>query len=319
MRSGGGTGRRSVRAKAPGKVNVSLRVGPLRPDGYHSVASVYLAVSLFEEVTATTRDEPGITVSLSPESTLDLDELEIPLDESNLAVRAAALMAEVSEHPTGVHLEITKRVPVAGGMGGGSADAAAALVACDALWGAGLSREEIAHLAAELGADVPFALLGGAAVGLGVGDQLSPALATSRLDWVLVLADFGLSTPAVFRELDRLRSEEGLDAEDPVDVEPGILAAVRAGNPRELSHLLLNDLQRAAVSLAPELRDTLGWGDSHGALASLVSGSGPTVALLAEDPDAAALLADALAHRGSRAIAVHGPVPGARIVSDTLL
>ncbi|MGN6404849.1 4-(cytidine 5'-diphospho)-2-C-methyl-D-erythritol kinase [Sinomonas sp.] len=319
MRSAGGTGRRSVRAKAPGKVNVSLQVGPVRPDGYHSVASVYLAVSLFEEVTATVRDEPGITVSVSPESTLDVDELEIPLDERNLAVRAAALMAEVSEHPTGVHLEITKRVPVAGGMGGGSADAAATLVACDALWGAGLSREELAHLAAELGADVPFALLGGAAVGLGVGDQLSPALATARLDWVLVPADFGLSTPAVFRELDRLRSEEGVDAEEPTDVEPGILAAVRAGDPRALSHLLLNDLQRPAVSLAPGLRNTLGWGDSHGALASLVSGSGPTVALLAEDAEAAALLADALARRGTPAIPVHGPVPGARIVSDTLL
>ncbi|WP_415857133.1 4-(cytidine 5'-diphospho)-2-C-methyl-D-erythritol kinase [Sinomonas sp. G460-2] len=312
-------GRTSVRAKAPGKVNVSLRVGPPRPDGYHSVASVYLAVSLFEEVRATVTEGPGITVSLSPDSTLDVDSLEIPLDERNLAVRAAALMAEVSEHATGVHLEITKRVPVAGGMGGGSADAAATLVACDALWGAGLSREELAHLGAELGADVPFALLGGAAVGLGVGEQLSPALATERLDWVLVPADFGLSTPAVFRELDRLRDAEGLEAEEPSNVEPGILAAVRAGDAYALSHLLVNDLQRAAVSLAPELRNTLGWGDSHGALASLVSGSGPTVAMLTEDPRAAVELADTLSRRGAEALAVHGPVPGARIVSDTLL
>ncbi|MEA5456712.1 4-(cytidine 5'-diphospho)-2-C-methyl-D-erythritol kinase [Sinomonas sp. JGH33] len=319
MRSGSGGGRRSVRAKAPGKVNVSLRVGPPRPDGYHSVASVYLAVSLFEEVRATATEAPGITVSLSPESTLEIDELEIPLDERNLAVRAAALMAEVSERPTGVHLEITKRVPVAGGMGGGSADAAAALLACNALWDGGLSRDELAHLAAELGADVPFALLGGAAVGLGVGDRLSPALATERLDWVLVLADFGLSTPAVFRELDRLRAAEGIKAEEPVDVEAGVLSAVRAGDAHALSHVLLNDLQRAAVSLAPGLRDTLGWGDSHGALASLVSGSGPTVALLAEDAGSAAELAEALAHRGVEALAVHGPVPGARILSDTLL
>lgn len=319
MRSGSAAGRKSVRAKAPGKVNVSLRVGPPRPDGYHSVASVYLAVSLFEEVRATVTDGPGITVSLSPESTLDVDALDIPLDERNLAVRAAALMAEVSEHPTGVHLEITKRVPVAGGMGGGSADAAAALLACDALWGSGLSREELAHLGAELGADVPFALLGGAAVGLGVGEQLSPALATERLDWVLVPAEYGLSTPAVFRELDRLRAAEGLDVDEPSDVEPSVLAAVRAGDAYGLSHLLVNDLQRAAVSLAPELRNTLGWGDSHGALASLVSGSGPTVAMLAEDPRAAVELAEGLSRRGVEALAVHGPVPGARIVSDTLL
>lgn len=310
---------RSVRAKAPGKVNVSLQVGPLRPDGYHSVASVYLAVSLFEEVTATTTPEPGVTVSLSPEGTLDLEGVEIPLDERNLAVRAASLMADVSEKATGVHLEITKRVPVAGGMGGGSADAAATLLACDALWGSGLSKEELAHLAAELGADVPFALLGGAAVGLGVGDRLSPALATERLDWVLVPADYGLSTPAVFAELDRLRDAEGITAPEPTEVEPDVLAALRSGDAPRLSHLLVNDLQRAAIQLAPGLRETLGWADSHGALASLVSGSGPTVALLVRDAAAAAELVEALAHRGVEALAVHGPVPGARILSDTLL
>ena len=308
-----------MRAKAPGKVNVSLQVGPLRPDGYHSVASVYLAVSLFEEVTATSTPEPGVTVSLSPESTLDLEGVEIPLDESNLAVRAAMLMADVSENSTGVHLEITKRVPVAGGMGGGSADAAATLLACDALWNSGLSKEELTHLAAELGADVPFALLGGAAVGLGVGDRLSPALASSRLDWVLVPADYGLSTPAVFAELDRLRDAEGLDAAEPTEVEPEVLATLRSGDAARLSHLLVNDLQRAAIQLAPGLRETLGWADSHGALASLVSGSGPTVALLVRDAGAAAELVDALGHRGVEALAVHGPVPGARILSDTLL
>ncbi|MDQ4490325.1 4-(cytidine 5'-diphospho)-2-C-methyl-D-erythritol kinase [Sinomonas sp. ASV486] len=317
--SGPGGRPRSVRVRAPGKVNVSLQVGPLRPDGYHSVASVYLAVSLFEEVTATSTPGTGVTVSLSPASTLDVDALEIPLDERNLAVKAARLMAEMTEDPTGVHLTITKRVPVAGGMGGGSADAAAALLACDALWGSGLSKEELAHVAAELGADVPFALLGGAAVGLGVGDQLSPALATSRFDWVLVPADFGLSTPRVFAELDRLRDEEGIAVPEPIDVEPAILAALRTGDAGGLSHLLVNDLQRAAIGLAPQLRDTLGWADSHGALASIVSGSGPTIALLAPDAASAEDLAAELAHRGVEAVAVHGPVPGARIVSDTVL
>src|SRR5512133_3898748 len=187
---------RTVRVKAPGKVNVSLDVGPLRPDGYHSVASVYLAVSLYEEVAATSTDTGEITLSLSNASTFD--GLDIPLDHRNLAYKAAAIMADVSEHSTGVHLEITKRVPVAGGMGGGSADAAATLLACDALWNSGLSREELAHLASELGADVPFSLLGGTAVGLGLGDDLSPALVKAQTDWVLVTADFGLSTPEVF-------------------------------------------------------------------------------------------------------------------------
>jgi 4-diphosphocytidyl-2-C-methyl-D-erythritol kinase len=250
---------------------------------------------------------------------LNLDDVEIPLDERNLAYRAAAIMAEVSEKPTGVHLEITKRVPVAGGMGGGSADAAATLVACDALWNSGLSREELAHLAAELGADVPFSLLGGTAVGLGVGDRLSPALAKAQMDWVLVCADYGLSTPEVFRALDRLREAEGVTAEEPSEVDPKILQALRSGNPEALSRVLVNDLQRASIDLAPQLRDVIGIGESSGALAGLVSGSGPTIALLAQSAESADGLAEELRHAGHNALAVHGPVPGARIISDTLL
>lgn len=310
---------RTVRVKAPGKVNVSLDVGPLRPDGYHSVASVYLAVSLYEEVAATSTETPGITVSLSADSTLDLDAVDIPLDGNNLAYKAAAIMADVSEHSTGVHLEITKRVPVAGGMGGGSADAAATLLACDALWNSGLSREELAHLAAELGADVPFSLLGGTAVGLGLGDKLSPALAKAQTHWVLVTADYGLSTPEVYRTLDRLRDAEGVNASEPTGVDPQILTALRSGDAEALSRVLVNDLQRASIELAPSLRDTLGIGESHGAIAGIVSGSGPTVALLADDSLAADGLAEDLRRYGLSAIAVHGPVPGARIISDTLI
>ncbi|MDF2051268.1 4-(cytidine 5'-diphospho)-2-C-methyl-D-erythritol kinase [Arthrobacter sp. Cr_A7] len=310
---------RTVRVKAPGKVNVSLDVGPLRPDGYHSVASVYLAVSLYEEVAATSTETPGITVSLSADSTLDLDAVDIPLDGNNLAYKAAAIMADVSEHSTGVHLEITKRVPVAGGMGGGSADAAATLLACDALWNSGLSREELAHLAAELGADVPFSLLGGTAVGLGLGDKLSPALAKAQTHWVLVTADYGLSTPEVYRTLDRLRDAEGVNATEPTGVDPQILTALRSGDAEALSRVLVNDLQRASIELAPSLRDTLGIGESHGAIAGIVSGSGPTVALLADDSLTADGLAEDLRRYGLSAIAVHGPVPGARIISDTLI
>jgi 4-diphosphocytidyl-2-C-methyl-D-erythritol kinase len=310
---------RTVRVKAPGKINVSLDVGPLREDGYHSVANVYLAVSLYEEVAATSTSGDGITVSLSPDSTVDLDGVDIPLDDRNLAYRAAAIMADVSEHSTGVHLEITKRVPVAGGMGGGSADAAATLLACDALWNSGLSRDELAHLAAELGADVPFSLLGGTAVGLGVGDELSSALAKAQFDWVLVTADFGLSTPEVFRTLDSLRDSEGLQVAEPTAVDPKILQALRSGNPDDLSRVLVNDLQRAAFELAPSLRDTIGLGESLGAIAGMVSGSGPTVALLTHNPVTAEGLAEDLRRRGLNALAVHGPVHGARIISDTLL
>jgi 4-diphosphocytidyl-2-C-methyl-D-erythritol kinase len=280
---------------------------------------VYLAVSLYEEVAATSTETPGITVSISPDSTLDLDDVEIPLDENNLAYKAAAIMADVSEHSTGVHLEITKRVPVAGGMGGGSADAAATLLACDALWNSGLSRDELAHLAAELGADVPFSLLGGTAVGLGVGDDLSPALAKAQMDWVLVAADYGLPTPEVFRTLDRLREAEGLDIAEPTAVDPKILQALRSGDADALSRVLVNDLQRASIELSPALRDTLGRGEALGALAGIVSGSGPTVALLTHNPAAAENLAEDLRHYGLTAFPVHGPVHGARIISDTLL
>ncbi|WP_394941452.1 4-(cytidine 5'-diphospho)-2-C-methyl-D-erythritol kinase [Psychromicrobium sp. YIM B11713] len=306
---------RTVRVKAPGKINVSFSVGPLRSDGYHSVASVYLAVSLYEEVSARATQGKDITVSLK-EGSLGRD---LPLDESNLAVRAARLMAEVSERPSGVHLEITKRVPIAGGMGGGSADAAATLLACDALWDAGLSREELTHLAAELGADVPFSLLGGAAVGLGVGDQLTPALAPNPLHWALVLADFGLSTPTVFGALDRLRIARGQEPQDPEQIDPEVLRALRAGDAVALAGVLHNDLQPAATKLAPQLLDVLDQGVEYGALASIVSGSGPTVAMLAESEGHAIELADRLIDAGQHALAVHSPVHGAKIISDLTL
>lgn len=310
---------RTVRAKAPGKINVSFSVGPLRSDGYHSVASVYLAVSLYEEVSATSVEGDGITVSLrGSDSPMMPMTAAVPLDESNLAVRAARLMADVTEEPTGLHLEITKRVPVAGGMGGGSADAAATLLACDALWGSGLSREELAHLAAELGADVPFSLLGGAAVGLGVGDQLTPALAPGPLHWALVLADFGLSTPTVFSALDRLRAAQGNEPDEPDGIDPRILQALRGGDAEGLAGVLGNDLQPAALKLAPQLADVIDQGTEYGALASLVSGSGPTVAMLARDENHAVELADRLAEAGQNSLAVHSPVHGAKIVSDLM-
>lgn len=309
---------RPVTVRAPGKINASFRVGPLQADGYHSVASMYLALSLYEDVRATPK--PGtpvadITLSISPDSTLPSEQLaRIPLDGTNLAAKAAALVAEKSENPCGVHLEITKRVPIAGGMGGGSADAAAALLACNSLWGAELSTEELSFLGATLGADVPFGLLGGAAVGLGVGDQLTAALAPRPLQWVLVQSDFGLSTPVVYQTLDGLRGDEKVAV--PEQVEPQILSALRAGDPAALAPLLENDLQAAAVHLAPTLAQILHDGDTLGALTTLVSGSGPTVAMLASDAVHAREISEQLSAAGYQAIAVEGPVRGAHLVLD---
>ncbi len=310
------SGARSVRVRAPGKINVSLQVGPPREDGYHGIASVFLAVSLYEEVTATETAGDSITVTVNGQGTLNLPAESIPLDRTNLAVRAAELLAEVSPGRTGVHLDITKRVPISGGMGGGSADAAAALLACDALWGSGFSRDELAKIAVDLGADVPFALVGGTAVGLGVGDQLTPAISKTPLHWVLVTSDYGLSTPEVYRTLDEIRLRDGLDADPQPSIDPAILGAMRAGDALGLAPLLHNDLQQASLELAPALGDILETGKAAGALAGIVSGSGPTIGFLVQSSGHAAELETFLTDRGLQAMSVHGPAHGARIATD---
>ena len=302
---------RRVHVRAPGKINVFFEVGDVQDDGYHDVASVYQAVSAYEDVYATHAE--GFSISV--EGVVDV--AGVPVDDRNLAVRAARLLAGEIGYDGGVHLEVRKAVPVAGGMGGGSADAAAALVACDALWDAGLSAARLQRLAARLGADVPFALMGGTAVGTGRGDQLSPALARGRLDWVIVTNPVGLSTPDVYRELDRLRERSAPDIAPPAgapDVDPAVLQALRTGDAAAVAAAVHNDLQDAAFSLRPELADLRDLGCGLGALAAMVSGSGPTVAFLADDPASATQLRTALSATGYDALTVHGPVPGARVV-----
>jgi 4-diphosphocytidyl-2-C-methyl-D-erythritol kinase len=299
----------AVVARAPAKVNVHLGVGPLRPDGLHELRTVYLAVSLFDTVTV--RPGQGLSLRVAGEGA-DV----VPADRGNLVWRAAELLADAAGVPADAEIEIAKTIPAAAGLAGGSADAAAALVALDALWGTRLGREDLADLAAQLGSDVPFSLAGGVALGSGHGELLSPVLARSPSHWVLGIAGKGLSTPSVYGELDRLRAAGRVpDGTDLAPVEP-ILAALRGGVPAELAAALLNDLQAAALSLRPELRRALRAATDAGAVAALVSGSGPTVAALAADEQAAVRLAAALAGAGVfRTVrAVHGPVPGARVV-----
>lgn len=296
-----------VRVRAPGKLNLFFEVGDVHDDGYHDVASAYQAVSLYEDVWA----EPASDFSVSVTGTVDVS--GVPADDRNLALRAARLVTRATGYEGGIHLDIVKHVPVAGGMGGGSADAAAALVATDALLRADLGMTELHSLAAQLGADVPFALMGGTAIGTGRGDELSPALAKGRFDWVVVPSDVGLSTPEVYRHLDELRKQSGIvRAARPPAVDVGVLHALRAGDPVALAERTRNDLQTAALSLRPELRDTLELGERSGALAGLVSGSGPTLAFLAEDPESALELQVVLSAAGYQALHVHGPVHGAR-------
>lgn len=300
-----------VHVRAPGKVNLFLEVGAVMPDGYHELATAFQAVSLYEDVWATASDDFTIEVTGS------VDTSGVPLDDRNLALRAARLLARKTGQAGGVHLHVRKGVPVAGGMGGGSADAAAALVACDALWGTELTNAQLHQLAARLGADVPFSLHGGTAVGTGRGDELSAALARGRFEWVFATDAEGLSTPDVYTELDAHRERRRTDiAPAPTQplVDPDVLHALRAGDPVRLAACLRNDLQAAALNLRPELAEVLELGESAGALAGIVSGSGPTVAFLCEDPEAALDVRVALAALGRDAFHAHGPVPGARLL-----
>lgn len=297
----------SVRVRAPGKVNLSLAVGRRQADGYHPLATVFQAVSLVEEVVATPADDVTVEVT-GPQADL------VPTGDGNIAVRAARLLAEAAGVEAGVHLAIHKEVPVAGGMAGGSADAAAVLVACDALWGTGLPRVELAGLAAELGADVPFVLQGGTAVGTGRGHLLSPVLSRGEYHWTVGLAPRGLSTPEVFGAFDSLVG----DAADEPEVDDALLRALVSGDTAAVGAALSNDLQQAALELAPELAETLAVAEDAGALGVVVSGSGPTVVALAANAGHAAAIGRALVDARVVAGVRHavGPVPGARLLAQ---
>lgn len=299
--------------RSPAKINLGLSVGPPRPDGYHELATVFQAISLYDEIKARPASDGEFTIAVTGEG----DDV-VPLDDGNLAVQAASLLAKTCDVADGVALSIHKTIAVAGGLAGGSTDAAGALVACDALWGTTLSREELADLAAELGSDVAFCLVGGNAIGSGRGESISPVLARGGYEWVLAYAEGGLSTANVYAELDRGRAHaDGVDGSEP-EVSEELMSALRSGDPYAVGLALENDLQAPALRLRPSLAHTLELGDEFGALGSLVSGSGPTCLFLAADDDHAVDLAVALAGSGL-CRTVHratGPVHGARLVTS---
>lgn len=299
----------TVTVRTPAKINLGLVVGAPGDDGYHTVASVYQAVSLYDEVKARPAEDGVVTITVTGEG-----EAVVPLDEGNLAVRAARLLAKAAETDSGVALSIHKTIAVAGGLAGGSTDAAGALVACDALWGTNASRDVLWTVAAELGADVPFCLTGGIAIGTGRGQNVSPVLARGSYEWVLAYADGTLATPDVYAELDRIRRSAPVDEPE---VPGDLMAALRTGDPYAVGQALHNDLEAAALRLRPALRRTLDLGEEYGALGSLVSGSGPTCLFLAADEDHAVDLAVALSSSGlCRSVQrASGPVPGSRLVT----
>jgi 4-diphosphocytidyl-2-C-methyl-D-erythritol kinase len=302
---------RGVIARVPAKVNLQLAVGPLGNDGFHEVTTVFQAISLFDDVTVETAAENnGISIQVTGQTSTG-----VPSDSSNLAVKAATLMIKNYDLPSDINIKLKKEIPVAGGMAGGSADAAGVIVGLDSLFELGLSRDEMEMVGSKIGADVPFSICGGVAIGTGRGDQITPALFKGSYNWVLALSGQGLATPSVYAECDRLR--EGLSISTPV-VSEQLMQAVRAGDAKALGKSLSNDLQPAACSLRPALRLVLDVGLDYGALGGIVSGSGPTVAFLVKDDEHAMDLTVALSSSGviSSVVRASGAVAGARIIES---
>lgn len=298
----------SVVVRAPAKVNLQLSVGPVRPDGYHDLVTVFHALSLEDTITAS--EHSGLHLTMSGEGAESL-----PLDDRNLAYRAVILLAEDAGLEPDVAVHIEKSIPIAGGMAGGSADAAGTLVACDALWRTGYTREQLSHLAAQLGSDVPFALHGGNAIGRGRGEEITPILGRGQFHWVLALSDGGLSTPQVYARCDELRGDAPVPE---ADISQPLVQALRSGDAEQLAGALVNDLQDAALSLRPALRGLLESGIEFGALAALVAGSGPTCAFLVRDGEHALDVAVALTATGAcRTVKrASGPVLGAHVIAS---
>jgi len=297
--------------KAPAKINLQLSVGAKGDDGYHDLATVFQAVSLYDEIAVTPGESgSGITLRFSGENPHIAN---LPTNNKNLAYKAAQLFAQRKKVSLDLVIEIRKQIPIAGGMAGGSANAAGVLVALDSLYETKMTKDELITIARQLGSDVPFSLTGGTAVGTGRGDRLTPALARGTFHWVLAYSSQGLSTPAVYEECDRLR--QGFAQRQPL-VSEELMHALSSGDPVSLGKSLVNDLQAAACSLRPALKLALSAGMDSGAIGALVSGSGPTVAFLAKDEEAAIDLAVALSSTGavSQLGRAHSPVGGPKVI-----
>ena len=298
---------KSVTVQVPAKVNLQLSVGPKESDGYHQVVTVFQAISLFDNVKVSEGNQ--FSVSVSGDYTNG-----VPIDQSNLVYKAIELMAEKFDTSKNLDISIEKSIPVAGGMAGGSADAAAVLVGIDQLYRLGLSKDELGEVARKLGSDVPFMLHGGTAVGRGHGDEVTPALSRGTYHWVIAVSSTGLATPAVYAECDRLRT--GLDIKAPT-LNDELLQALLSGDATRVGKSLSNDLQAAACSIRPALRLILDTGQEYGALGGVVSGSGPSVAFLVADEDHSLDLAVALTSSGvvGSVARAQGPVTGAKTIS----
>ncbi len=295
--------------RVPAKVNLQLAVGPREADGYHNLVSIFQAISIYDDLTISkTAPGSGITIEITGDH-----KHGVPSNSTNLAVKAAQLIADEYDFAVDIHIAVNKSIPVAGGMAGGSADAAAVIVGLNELFDLEMSREEMLEFGSQLGSDVPFMITGGTAIGQGRGDQLTAALSRGTYHWVLALSTVGLSTPAVYQECDRLRA--GLDIAAP-QTSDALMQSLLSADPKAVGLALQNDLQSAACSLRPALTLVLDVGEEYGALGAIVSGSGPTVAFLVGDEEQGLDLAVALTSSGvvGSVARAYGPVPGAKVI-----
>ncbi|WP_299926300.1 4-(cytidine 5'-diphospho)-2-C-methyl-D-erythritol kinase [uncultured Nocardioides sp.] len=292
----------TVTVRAAAKVNLHLGVGAPREDGFHPLDTVYQAISLYDDVTVSDAPDDALTVTGSAH----VDAAGVPTDASNIAMRALA------EAPCGgAHLvQIAKQVPVAGGMAGGSADGAAALLAHDRLHDLRQPDDVLLAQAARLGSDVPFSLVGGTARGRGRGEVVEPIVDHGTWWWVVVPAAVGLSTPEVYRHFDRLHPDAPAQPAEPTE----LLAALATGEPVRLARALHNDLQEPAIDLRPELGDLIGRGEAEGALRGMVSGSGPTCVFLCDSQEGSMEVLTALSSSYDVVLSAVGPVAGAHVV-----
>jgi 4-diphosphocytidyl-2-C-methyl-D-erythritol kinase len=297
----------TVTVRAPAKINLHLGVGAPREDGFHPLVTVYQAVGLCDDVTVA--PSPGWTLGVTVPDWIDVD--AVPVTGDNIVDRAARLLSEHHGITSMASVSIAKAIPIAGGMAGGSADAAAALVALDRLWQLQTPDDELLALAARLGSDVPFALVGGTALGTGRGELVEPVPDPATWWWVAVPSTRGLSTPAVYRRFDELTPDAPAEPRDA----RAVLLALSTGDPEVLAAALHNDLEPAALDLRPDLDDLLELGERSGALRGLVSGSGPTCVFLTEDADAARDVAGRLSEHHDVVLVTNGPVAGAHVVT----
>jgi 4-diphosphocytidyl-2-C-methyl-D-erythritol kinase len=299
----------AVSVTAPAKINLCLGVGPAREDGFHTLATVYQAIGLYDQVTVSAADDLSVTVRADLRLSVD----DVPTDETNIAVRAAVLLAKHHGIDRGVAITIDKGIPVAGGMAGGSADGAASLLACDHLWNLGTAREELLELAAELGSDVPFALVGGTAIGSGRGEVVTPLMTRGEYWWVVLESAVGLSTPAVYREFELMHE---VSPARPPEIPDELISALRRHDVEALGSHLSNDLQQAALRLRPELGRGLEQGRLESAHGAILSGSGPSCLFLCEGRAHAMQVAGGLNSQNLGPVSfAPGPVHGARVVA----